>query len=101
MVCLDTPASRDTSSAFRPASTCLSTAMISASVCLALDMPLPLFRTAKSYSVLCGFRGAGHQETGLFLGSQCKAQSGKARAHARTKGLRIAGGEKTRHIAIH
>src|SRR3990172_5411215 len=42
MVCLDTPTSRATSSAFRPASTCFNAAMISASVCLPLDMLLPL-----------------------------------------------------------
>src|SRR6266481_10110055 len=74
MVCLDTPASRATSSNFRPASTCLRTAIISASVCLALDMLLPLFRTAKSYSVLCGFRGAGQLRTG----QQDRAEPGGA-----------------------
>src|SRR3989304_195876 len=42
MVCLDTPTSRATSSAFRPASTCFNAAMMSASVCLPLDMLLPL-----------------------------------------------------------
>ena len=46
-----------------PASICFSAAIISASVCRLRDMLLPsssLPRTLKSYSVVCGARGAGH-----------------------------------------
>src|SRR5215469_16479799 len=42
MVCLDTPYSRATSSAFRPASTCFSAVIICASVCLLFDILRPL-----------------------------------------------------------
>src|SRR3990172_5113189 len=42
MVCLDTPTSRATSSAFRPASICFSAPMICASLCRLLHMLLPL-----------------------------------------------------------
>src|ERR1700751_3581618 len=59
MVCFDTPNSRATSSTLRPASTCFSAAIICASVCLLFDMLRPSPNTI-SYSVMCGFRGAGH-----------------------------------------
>src|SRR6266568_6444729 len=59
MVCFDTPTSRATSSALRPGSSCLSAPIICASLGLLFDMHSP-FRNVKSYSVVCGFRGAGH-----------------------------------------
>src|SRR5580698_6249303 len=55
IVCFDTPASRATSSALRPASSCFSTPMICASVCL-------LFDISASPSALCRMRGAGHSK---------------------------------------
>jgi hypothetical protein len=42
-VCFDTPTSRATSSALRPASNCFSAPIICASVCLLFDMPLSPF----------------------------------------------------------
>src|SRR5438105_14831200 len=59
MVCFDTPTSCATSSALRPASSCLSAPIICASLGLLFDMHSP-FRNVKSYLVVCGFRGAGH-----------------------------------------
>src|SRR6266581_7015675 len=54
MVCFETPTSRATSSAFRPASSCLSAPIICASVCWLFDINSP-FRNVKLYSVVCGF----------------------------------------------
>src|SRR5271154_4594692 len=62
MVCFDTPTSRATSSALRPASICFSAPIIRASVCLLFDMPSsPFFRT--NHTQLCA--ETGEQVNGL------------------------------------
>jgi len=58
-----TPHSRATSSTVPPASTCFSAAMICASVCQLFSSRTPGL-TPKSYPVLYGFRGAGHNTIG-------------------------------------
>lgn len=62
-MCLDTPTSRATSSAFRPASSFQRANHLRFAV-PALRHALPPFRTVKSYSVLCGNRGAGQRDVG-------------------------------------
>src|SRR6185437_15591811 len=60
MVCFDTPNSRPTSAALRPASICFSAPIISTSVYFLFAMPLPSAKMSKSYILLRSFRGAGH-----------------------------------------
>src|ERR1700674_2994630 len=56
MVCFDTPTSRATSSALRPASNCFSAPIICASVCLLFDiLSSPSFRT--NHTQLCAETG--------------------------------------------
>src|SRR5271165_7181745 len=66
-VCFDTPTSRATSSTLRPASNCFSAPIICASVCLLFDILFP-FPSTKSYSISCGFRGAGQNVDGKKIG---------------------------------
>src|SRR5512146_2726540 len=64
-VCFDTPTSRATSSALRPASICFKAPIICASVCLPLDINPPFpgpNQNPKSYSVVCGVTGACHRQ---------------------------------------
>src|SRR6266852_2680788 len=60
-VCFDTPTSRATSSALRPASSCLSAPIICASLCWLFDIPSSPFLRPKSYSPLFGKRGSGQE----------------------------------------
>ena len=62
---VDTPTSRATSSAFRPASSCFSAPIICASVCLLLDMLLPL-SFAENHTQLCSERGDQVNGTGTL-----------------------------------
>src|SRR5207244_9267478 len=75
MVCLDTPSSRPTSAALRPASICFSAPIISTSLYFLLDMPPPLRKMRKSYTLLRGFWGAGHTPV-LKYGYDAVAPSG-------------------------
>jgi hypothetical protein len=74
----DTPTSRATSSALRPASNCFNAPIISASVCLLIDIVCsPSFRP-KSYSGLFGTRGAGQNHANDSLVASAESRLGDA-----------------------
>lgn len=71
MVCFDTPSSRPTSAADRPASICFNAPIISTSLYFLLDMLPPLRELRYSYTPLRGFWGAGQ----IGLGPAANASS--------------------------
>src|SRR6266700_5949145 len=65
MVCFDTPISRPTSAALRPASSCFSAPIISTSLYFLLLMLPPPHKMRKSYTLVRGKWGAGHHHLQL------------------------------------
>src|SRR5215469_13261864 len=94
MVCFDTPTSRATSSALRPASSCFSAPIICASVCLLFDIPLPL-SFVRNHTRTCSESGEQLRYGSSDWGDRRDAKEAKhlggwyCASYAKTRGLAV------------